>query len=68
MISVPLIEPDLEAFLRTLHGAAGERVVEGNEVEVFQNGDEIFPPMLAAIRESQSTIHFATYVYWAGAA
>jgi cardiolipin synthase len=41
-------------------------VVEGNTVEVFENGDEIFPPMLAAIRESVSTIHFSTYVYWAG--
>src|ERR1700694_1268676 len=67
VISVPLIGPELDAFLRALHGAAGECVVEGNEVEVFQNGDEIFPPMLAAIRESQSTIHFSTYVYWAGA-
>ena len=67
VMSVPLIGPELDAFLRALHGAAGECVVEGNEVEVFQNGDEIFPPMLAAIRESQSTIHFSTYVYWAGA-
>src|SRR5450759_5150882 len=67
VMSVPLIGPELDAFLRALHGAAGECVVEGNEVEVFQNGDEIFAPMLAAIRESRSTIHFATYVYWAGA-
>jgi cardiolipin synthase len=66
VMSVPLIASDLETFLRALQGAAGESVVEGNEVEVFQNGDEIFPPMLAAIRASQSTIHFATYVYWAG--
>ena len=49
VMSVPLIGRDLDAFLRALHGAAGECVVEGNEVEVFQNGDEIFPPMLAAI-------------------
>jgi len=67
VMSLPLIGPDLDAFLRALHGAAGACVVEGNAVEVFQNGDEIFPPMLAAIRESQSTIHFSTYVYWAGA-
>jgi len=67
VVSLPLIEPELDAFLRALHGAAGERVVEGNEVEVFDNGDGIFPPMLAAIRASQSTIHFSTYIYWAGA-
>ena len=67
VMSVPLIARDLDAFLRALHGAAGECVVAGNTVEVFQNGQEIFPPMLAAIRESRSTIHFSTYVYWAGA-
>ncbi len=66
VMSVPPIEPDLDAFLRALHGAAGERVVAGNQVEIFQNGDDIFPPMLAAIRESRSTIHFSTYIYWAG--
>ena len=54
VLSVPLIGPELAAFLRALHGAAGECVVEGNKVEVFQNGDEIFPPMLAAIRAKGS--------------
>jgi len=67
VMSVPPIEPELDAFLRALQGAAGASVVEGNQVELFQNGDEIFPPMLAAIHASQSTIHFSTYVYWAGA-
>ena len=67
VMSVPRIAPELDAFLRALHGATGEQVVEGNTVDVFENGDEIFPPMLAAIHESQSTIHFSTFVYWAGA-
>ncbi len=67
VMSVPSIGTDCEAFLRALHGAAGERLVEGNAVELFQNGDEIFPQMLAAIRASQATIHFSTFVYWAGA-
>jgi cardiolipin synthase A/B len=66
VMSVPPIGSDPDTFLRALQGAAGESVVEGNDVEVLQNGDQIFPAMLAAIRESQSTIHFATYVYWAG--
>ena len=67
VLSVPPIGPEFDAFLRALHGAAGNCVVEGNEVEVLQNGDEIFPAMLGAVRASQSTIHFSTYVYWAGA-
>ena len=67
VMSLPPIGTSLETFLRTLHGAAGERVSAGNAVELYQNGDEIFPPMLKAIRESRSTIHLSTYVYWAGA-
>src|SRR3979411_2582034 len=67
VMSVPPIGPELGAFLRALHGAAGQCVVPGNEVELFQNGDEIFPPMLAAIRESKSTIHLSTFIYWGGA-
>jgi cardiolipin synthase len=67
VISVPRIGPELDAFLRSLHGAAGECMIGGNEVELLQNGDEIFPPMVEAIRGSRSTIHFSTYVYWAGA-
>ena len=66
VMSVPLIGTSLPVFLRALHGAAGEPVSEGNAVELLQNGDEIFAPMLTAIRESTSTIHFSTYVYWAG--
>src|SRR5476651_167153 len=67
VMSVPPIGRELDAFLRVLHGAAGERMVEGNAVEVLQNGDEIFPLMLAAIRGSQSTVCLSTYIYWAGA-
>ena len=67
VMKVPLIGSSLAEFLRALHGAAGERVTEGNTVDLYQNGDEIFPPMLAAIHGSRSTIHLSTYVYWAGA-
>ena len=66
VMSVPPIGPDLAPFLRALQGAAGGGVITGNTADVYQNGDEIFPPMLRAIRESKSTIHFSTYVYWKG--
>ncbi len=36
----------------------------GNSLKLLQNGDEIFPAMLEAIRGAQSTIEFTTYVYW----
>ena len=64
--SAPPISADPTAFLRAFHGACGERPSAGNHVEIFQNGDEIFPAMVAAIRRSRETVHFSTYVYWAG--
>ena len=67
VLRVPEIGTSLDSFLRSLHGAAGECMSTGNTVDLYQNGDEIFPPMLAAIHASRSTIHFSTYVYWAGA-
>lgn len=53
-------------FLRTLASHINAPIVAGNGVELFENGDEIFPPMLEAIRNATETIHFLTYIYWQG--
>lgn len=53
-------------FLRELGVLLGPAFVDGNQHKVLLNGDEIFPPMLAAIRGAQKTITFETYIYWAG--
>jgi cardiolipin synthase len=44
----------------------GPVILPGNRLEVYVNGDEIFPPMLAAIRSARRTISFETYIYWSG--
>ncbi len=44
----------------------GPGVLGGNEVADLQNGDQIFPAMLAAIRAAQRTVTFETYIYWSG--
>ncbi|MBA2530331.1 MAG: cardiolipin synthase B [Euzebyales bacterium] len=59
-------EQRLRRYRRTMEGLLGVPATEGNVVDVLHNGDEIFPSMLAAIREATSTIDFATYVYWTG--
>lgn len=41
-------------------------IARRNDVEMFVNGDEIFPPMLDAIRSAQETVEFLTFVYWSG--
>ncbi len=53
-------------FLRSMGSLLGPTIVDGNRVQALQNGDEIFPAMLAAIRGAQHTITFETYVYWSG--
>ena len=53
-------------YRRALEGLLGVPATEGNIVEILRNGDQIFPAMLDAIRESLETIDFATYVYWTG--
>ena len=38
----------------------------GNRVEFLENGDAIFPSMLAAIRSAEKTITFEAYIFWSG--
>ena len=44
----------------------GPTILPGNRITALQNGDEIFPAMLKAIREAEYTIDFETYIYWSG--
>ena len=44
--------------------ALGPAIVGGNRFKAMQNGDEIFPAMLEAIRGAKKTITFETYIYW----
>ena len=64
--SAPPVAADPQAFLRALHGACGEAPSSGNHAELLQNGDQIFPAMIAAIRNARETVHFSSYVFWRG--
>jgi cardiolipin synthase A/B len=54
------------AFLQTMHALTGSPMSEGNRVTILKNGVEIFPAMLAAIRDAQKTINLEFYIYWDG--
>ncbi|MGI8605114.1 MAG: phospholipase D-like domain-containing protein [Verrucomicrobiales bacterium] len=41
----------------------GPSWIGGNKIRTLNNGDEIFPEMLAAIRNALQSINFETYVY-----
>lgn len=53
-------------FRREMGVLLGPGIIPGNTVADLENGDEIFPAMLAAIRSAQRTITFETYIYWSG--
>ena len=54
-------------FRREMSVLLGPTIVPGNAVTALQNGDEIFPSMLMAIRSAQTSITFETFIYWSGA-
>ena len=55
--------PDFE---RALGSLLGPGIVGGNAVTELLNGDQIFPPMLAAIQGAKKSITSETYIYWSG--
>lgn len=54
-------------FHREMSVMLGPTISHGNQVTALQNGAEIFPAMLAAIRSARHSVTFETYIYWSGA-
>ncbi len=53
-------------FERAMGSLLGPGILPGNQVTELINGDQIFAPMLAAIRSAQKSVTFETYIYWSG--
>ena len=53
-------------FRHELSTLLGPPILDGNRVANFENGEQIFPAMLAAIRVARHSINFETYIYWSG--
>ncbi|RYD19184.1 MAG: cardiolipin synthase B [Verrucomicrobiaceae bacterium] len=56
-------DPDFE---RSMSQLLGPPILDGNRIVRLENGDEIFPAMLAGIESAETTICFETYIYWNG--
>ena len=59
-------QPGDDAFLRTMGNVLGPPLLEGNKCALLQNGDEIFPAMLDAIRSAERTITFENFLFAEG--
>lgn len=44
----------------------GPTMTSGNRLELLENGDAIFPAMLAAIATARKTVNFEAYIFWSG--
>lgn len=53
-------------FMQELGVLLGPPFLPGTKARALLNGDEIFPPMLSAIRAAKVSINFETYIYWSG--
>lgn len=53
-------------FQREMSVLLGPAIESGNHISALQNGEEIFPAMLQAIRSAQTSINFETFIYWSG--
>ena len=64
------IDPDCSAgdaqFVRAMSNMLGPPLLDGNRVTPLQNGAQIFPAMLEAIRCARKTVTFETFIYWSG--
>ena len=44
----------------------GPTMTAGNRLELLENGDAVFPAMLAAISAARKTVNFEAYIFWSG--
>ena len=57
---------DAPEFLGTITGASGSPLLPGNTLELLNNGNAFYPPMLAAIEGARASITIEAYIFWAG--
>ena len=55
-----------DAFLRATEAITMAPITHGNDIELFINGDEIFPAMIATMRGAERSLNFLSYLYWSG--
>jgi cardiolipin synthase len=60
------IEVGSDEFLRATEAITMAPITHGNDIELFINGDEIFPAMIETMQAARSTLNLLSYLYWTG--
>ncbi len=66
----PTIGGDLDALGRGIGRITARQLLAGTVVRAYQNGDEAYPPMLAAIATAKNSVGLSSYIFrddvWGG--
>lgn len=69
-LPAPILSGDLEALGRGVGRITARPLLPGAAVQAYQNGDEAYPPMLAAIAAARSSVGLSSYIFrddeWGG--
>ncbi len=60
------LEVGSDEFLRATEALTMAPITHGNAIELFINGDAIFPAMIETMESAKSTLNFLSYLYWSG--
>jgi cardiolipin synthase len=60
------IEIGSDEFLRATEAITMAPITHGNEIEMFVNGDQIFPALIETMRSARRSLNFLSYLYWSG--
>jgi cardiolipin synthase len=60
------IEVGSDEFLRATEALTMAPIAHGNDIELFINGDAIFPAMIETMRNARRSLNFLSYLYWSG--
>ncbi len=61
------LKVDSPRFTQVMGNLLGPPLMPGNACVTYENGDQIFPAMLDAVRSAKQTITFESFIYWSGA-
>lgn len=69
-LSAPMLSGNLQALGRGVGRITARPLLPGTVVQAYQNGDEAYPPMLAAIAAATSSVGLSSYIFrddvWGG--
>jgi cardiolipin synthase len=57
---------ELKELLPSIVGLTQSSLENGNQIELLENGDGFFPPLLRDIAAAKETIHIESYIWWKG--